>query len=89
MKRNANVRFAPASGRGGGTGWCLNDIAIARPAKQSFAVGPVVDHGGEAFGRAALMLPALELPEESDAVVEQLEQRYAGVAVCTTSASVR
>jgi hypothetical protein len=35
--------------------------AIARPGKQSFAVGPVVD-GGEAFGRAALMLPALELP---------------------------
>ena len=63
--------------------------AIARPGKQSFAVGPVVDHGGKAFGRAALMLPALELPEESDAVVEQLERRYAGVAVCTTSASAR
>ena len=63
--------------------------AIARPGKRNFAVGPVVDRGGEAFGRAALMLPALELPEESDAVVEQLERRYAGVAVCTTSASAR
>ena len=63
--------------------------AIARPGKQSFAVGPVVDHGGEAFGRAALMLPVLELPEQSDVAVEQLERCYAGVAVCTTSATAQ
>ena len=63
--------------------------AIARPGKQSLAVGPVVDHGGEAFGWTALMLPALELPEESDAVVEQLQRCYAGVSVCATSATAR
>jgi hypothetical protein len=33
--------------------------AIARPGKRSVAVGPVIDHDGEAFTRVALMLPAL------------------------------
>jgi hypothetical protein len=57
--------------------------------EQRFAVGSLVDRGGEASGRDRLYVAQLELPSDGDAGVEQQERRYGGVAACLRYAAGR